>query len=231
MKKHAAQEITIEVSEEHVVSGLLIRPDDAWAMYVLAHGAGAGMEHSFMEAVSKDLAATGVATLRYQFPYTETGKHRPDPPVLLEATVRAAVVRAAEENLPLYAGGKSMGGRMTSQAQAQEALPGVRGLVFFGFPLHPPGRPGVSRASHLDRVTIPMLFIQGTRDDLADLDLMRSTLSALGSRATLHVIEGGDHSFKVLKRSGRDEAAVRTEIRDTATAFMRKWLPVEKEKA
>jgi uncharacterized protein len=224
----ATKKLILDVADEHRVSALLHRPHDAWALYVFAHGAGAGMEHSFMETMAKDLAGAGVATLRFQFPYAETGKHRPDPPVLLEATVRAAVMRATDENLPLYAGGKSMGGRMTSQAQAQEDLPNVRGLVFFGFPLHPPGRPGVSRASHLDRVTIPMLFIQGTRDDLADLALMRSACSALGSRATLHVVEGGDHSFKVLKRSGRDEAAVRTEIRDAATAFMRKWLDKEK---
>jgi predicted alpha/beta-hydrolase family hydrolase len=187
------------------------------------------MRHSYMETVAHDLAGAGVATLRYQFPYTEAGKHRPDPPALLEDTVRAAVARAADEALPLFAGGKSMGGRMTSQAQSKEALPGVRGLVFLGFPLHPPGRPGVSRATHLDAVTVPMLFVQGTRDDLADLDLMRGVCSALGSRATLHIVEGGDHSFKVLKRSGRDEAAVRTEIRDAATAFMRRW--VDKEKA
>src|SRR5689334_11767056 len=153
-------ELFIEVDDDHRVSALLVRPRDAWALYVFAHGAGAGMRHSFMETMANDLAGAGVATLRFQFPYVETGKHRPDPPVVLEATVRAAVVRAADEGLPLYAGGKSMGGRMTSQAQAQEDLPNVRGLVFFGFPLHPPGRPGVSRASHLDRVTIPMLFIQ-----------------------------------------------------------------------
>jgi predicted alpha/beta-hydrolase family hydrolase len=225
----AARELEIEVSEPHRVSGLLLRPDDAWALYVFAHGAGAGMRHSYMETVAHDLAGAGVATLRYQFPYTEAGKHRPDPPALLEDTVRAAVARAADEALPLFAGGKSMGGRMTSQAQSKEALPGVRGLVFLGFPLHPPGRPGVSRATHLDAVTVPMLFVQGTRDDLADLDLMRGVCSALGSRATLHIVEGGDHSFKVLKRSGRDEAAVRTEIRDAATAFMRRW--VDKEKA
>jgi len=147
--------------------------------------------------------------------------------VLLEATVRAAVARAAEEKLPLYAGGKSMGGRMTSQAQASEPLPDVRGFVFLGFPLHPPGRPGVTRSKHLDSVTVPMLFIQGTRDELADMGLMHEVCSSLGSRAVLHVIEGGDHSFKVLKRSGRDEAAVMLEIRDTMTRFMNNLIPKE----
>jgi len=217
----ASKNLTIDVSELHRVSGVLVRPRDAWALYVLAHGAGAGMRHSFLETVAKDFAGVGIATLRFQFPYAEAGKFRPDPPDLLEATVRAAVLRAEDEKLPLFAGGKSMGGRMTSQAQSREPLPGVRGLVFLGFPLHAPKRPTDTRAKHLDRVTIPMLFIQGTRDDLADLELMRSTCSALGSRATLYIVEGGDHSFKVLKRSGRDEAAVRAEIRDTATGFMR----------
>ena len=221
------EELSIEVNDEERVSALLIRPTDAWAIYVLAHGAGAGMRHAFLEHVAKDLAGAGVATLRYQFPYTEHGKHRPDTPVLLEATVRAAVARAAEEKLPLFAGGKSMGGRMTSQAQSSEPLPDVRGFVFLGFPLHPPGRPGVTRSKHLDAVTVPMLFIQGTRDELADMGLMHEVSSSLGSRAVLHVIEGGDHSFKVLKRSGRDEAAVMLEIRDTMTRFMNNLIPKE----
>jgi predicted alpha/beta-hydrolase family hydrolase len=219
-----AKELSIDVAGEHTVSALLQRPRDAWALYVLAHGAGAGMRHAFLETTAQSLAEAGVATLRYQFPYTEEGKHRPDPPVLLEATVRAAVARASEEALPLFAGGKSMGGRMTSQAQSQEPLAGVAGLVFLGFPLHPPGRPGATRAKHLDRVTIPMLFVQGTRDDLAGIELMRETCSALGKRATLHVVEGGDHSFKVLKRSGRDEAAVTAEIRDAVAGFMRSFV-------
>jgi len=223
----ATKELTIEVAEEHRVSGLLMRPSDAWALYVFAHGAGAGMRHAFLERVSRDLAGAGVATLRYQFPYTEQGKHRPDTPALLEATVRAAVARGAEEKLLLFAGGKSMGGRMTSQAQASEPLPDVRGFVFLGFPLHPPGRPGVTRSKHLDAVTVPMLFIQGTRDELADMSLMHEVCSSLGSRAMLHVVEGGDHSFKVLKRSGRDEAAVMQEIRDTMTKFMRNLIPKE----
>ena len=221
------KELSIEVNDEERVSALLIRPTDAWAIYVLAHGAGAGMRHAFLERIADDLAGAGVATLRYQFPYTEHEKHRPDTPVLLEATVRAAVARGAEEKLPLYAGGKSMGGRMTSQAQASEPLPDVRGFVFLGFPLHPPGRPGVTRSKHLDAVTVPMLFIQGTRDELADMGLMHEVSSSLGSRAVLHVIEGGDHSFKVLKRSGRDEAAVMLEIRDTMTKFMNNLIPKE----
>jgi predicted alpha/beta-hydrolase family hydrolase len=223
----ATKELTIEVDDEHRVSGLLMRPGDAWALYVFAHGAGAGMRHAFLEKVSRDLAGSGVATLRYQFPYTEQEKHRPDTPALLEATVRAAAARGAEEKLLLFAGGKSMGGRMTSQAQASEPLADVRGLVFLGFPLHPPGRPGVTRSKHLDAVTVPMLFIQGTRDELADMSLMHEVCSSLGSRAVLHVVEGGDHSFKVLKRSGRDDAAVMQEIRDTVTKFMSKLIPKE----
>lgn len=222
-----AEDLTLEVNDEQHVSALLVRPRDAWALYVFAHGAGAGMRHSFMERVTGELAESGVATLRFQFPYTEQQKHRPDTPAVLEATVRAAVVRAAEEQLPLFAGGKSMGGRMTSQAQAAEPLPDVRGLVFLGFPLHPPGRPGVTRSKHLDAVTVPMLFIQGTRDELANMDLMHEVSSSLGSRATLHVVDGGDHSFKVLKRSGRDEAAVMQEIRDTMTRFMNNLIPKE----
>ncbi|HET6463736.1 MAG TPA: alpha/beta family hydrolase [Candidatus Krumholzibacteria bacterium] len=223
----APHELTIDVTDEHRVSGLLIRPRDAWALYVLAHGAGAGMRHAFLETVSRELAGAGVATLRFQFPYTEEERHRPDTPALLEATVRAAVARAVEEELPIFAGGKSMGGRMTTQAQASEPLEGVRGLVLLGFPLHPPGRPGVTRSKHLDAVTIPMLFIQGTRDELANMELMHEVSSSLGSRASLHVIDGGDHSFKVLKRSGRDETAVMQEIRDTMTRFMNNLIPKE----
>lgn len=223
----AAEKLSFDVNDEQRVSALLMRPRDAWALYVFAHGAGAGMHHAFLEKVSRDLAGAGVATLRYQFPYTEEGKHRPDTPVLLEATVRAAVTRAAEEKLPLFAGGKSMGGRMTSQAQASEPLPDVRGFVFLGFPLHPPGRPGVTRSKHLDAITVPMLFIQGTRDELAEMGLMHEVCSSLGSRVALHVVEGGDHSFKVLKRSGRDEAAVMLEIRDTMVKFMDNQIPKE----
>jgi len=198
------------------VSGNLTRPGDARVLYVLAHGAGAGMRHRFMEAIAGLLAARGVATLRFQFPYTEAGGRRPDPPTVLEATVRAAVATAAEvaPELPLIAGGKSMGGRMTSGAQSRAPLPRVAGLVFLGFPLHPPKQPGVGRAEHLALVELPMLFLQGTRDDLAALDLITSVCGQLGPRATLHVVEGGNHSFEVLKRSGRGNAEVLDELAD-----------------
>ena len=195
------------------VSGLLVRPTDARLLYVLAHGAGAGMRHPFLEAISQRLAGQGIATLRYQFPYMERRARRPDPPTVAAATVRAAVVEAArlEPGIPLIAGGKSFGGRMTSTAQAEEPLPGVRGLVFLGFPLHPPGRPDDKRAEHLNRVQIPMLFLQGDRDEFADLKLLRPVVERL-ERATLHLVEGGDHSFHVLKRAGRTDAGVMGEL-------------------
>jgi len=195
----------IPVPEVGEVSGLLLVPERPSALYVLAHGAGAGMRHAFMEAIARRLAALGIATLRYQFPYTEGGRRR---------TVRAAVAagREAAQGLPLVAGGKSMGGRMTSRAAAQAPLDGVRGLVFVGFPLHPAGQPGVSRAEHLARVTVPLLFLQGTRDTLADLGLLAPVVERLGPRATLRVIEGADHMFHVLKRSGRDDAQVLDEL-------------------
>src|SRR5438046_5837355 len=187
------------------VSGLLLRPDGARLLYVLAHGAGAGMRHPFLEVVAQRLAERSIATLRYQFPYMEQRGRRPDPPAVAAATVRAAVMEAARvaPGLPLVAGGKSFGGRMTSTAQAEQPLPGVRGLAFLGFPLHPPGRPALARGEHLGRVSIPMLFLQGTRDEFADLGLLRSVLKPFGKRATLHLVDGGDHSFHVLKRSGR----------------------------
>ena len=196
------------------VAALLVRPADARLLYVLAHGAGAGMRHPFLETVSQRLAEQGIATLRYQFAYMEQRARRPDPPAVAAAAVRAAVMEAARAapGLPLVAGGKSFGGRMTSTAQAGEPLPGVRGLVFLGFPLHPPGRPGNERAEHLAQVQVPMLFLQGTRDDFADLKLLRPVVKRLGTRATLHLVDGGDHSFKVLKRSGRSEADVMTEL-------------------
>jgi predicted alpha/beta-hydrolase family hydrolase len=203
------------------VSGLLMRPPDARCLYVLAHGAGAGMRHRFMEAVAAGLSERGVATLRYQFPYTEVGGRRPDPPAVLQATVRSAVATARNvaPGLPLLAGGKSLGGRMTSSAAARGELPGVRGLVFLGFPLHAPNRPGIERAEHLDAVQRPMLFLQGTRDALADLTLMRTVCGRLGERATLHVLEGGDHSFAVLKRSGRDQKEVMAELADAIASW------------
>lgn len=205
------------------VSGIFLRPDDACAAYVLAHGAGAGMRHRFMEAIAAALAARGVATLRYQFPYLEHGSRRPDPPGVLEATVRAAVASAHElaPDLPLVAGGKSMGGRMTSGAMARRSLEGVRGLAFLGFPLHPAKQPGVARAEHLERVQVPMLFLQGTRDDLADLGLITGVCNGLGSRATLHVVDGADHSFAVLKRSGRTDTQVQEELANAITD----WAP------
>lgn len=196
------------------VSGTLLRPPDAWACYALSHGAGAGMRHRFMEAIAERLARHGLATLRYQFPYMETGARRPDPPGVLEATVRAAIAKARElaPELPLVAGGKSLGGRMTSNAAAHGELPGVSGLVFLGFPLHPAKQPGTSRADHLQSVALPMLFLQGTRDALAELELIASVCDRLGSRAILHTVEGADHSFAVLKRSGRSEGDVLDEL-------------------
>ena len=198
------------------VSGLLLRPGGARLVYVLAHGAGAGMRHPFLETVAQRLAERDIATLRYQFPYMEQRARRPPPdaPAVAAATVRAAVAEAARRapGLPLIAGGKSFGGRMTSTAQAEEPLSGVRGLAFLGFPLHPPGRPEDTRAEHLARVQIPMLFLQGDRDEFADLKLLRPVVKRLGERATLHLVEGGDHSFKVLKRSGRTDGDVMTEL-------------------
>ena len=210
-----ATELRVRVGEiTGGVSALLVRPADARFLYVLAHGAGAGMRHPFLEAISQRLAEQGIATLRYQFPYMEQRARRPDPPAVAAAAVRAAVMEAARAapGLPLLAGGKSFGGRMTSTAQAGEPLPGVRGLVFLGLPLHPPGRPGNERAEHLTQVQIPMLFLQGTRDDFADLKLLRPLVKRLGTRARLHLVDGGDHSFKVLKKSGRTEADVMTEL-------------------
>ena len=184
-------------------------------LYVFAHGAGAGMHHPFMERASEALGRHGVATHRYEFPYMKAGKSRPDSPAVAEAAVREAVREAAKKELPLLAGGKSFGGRMTSQAQAKEPLPGVRGLVFFGFPLHPPGRPGIERAEHLSAIEVPMLFLQGTRDEFATLDLLQGVVKRLGRRATLHLIEEGDHSFKVPKRTGKTESDVLEELATT----------------
>jgi hypothetical protein len=203
------------------VSALLLRPPDAHRLLVLGHGAGAGMRHAFMEAVAAALAARGIATFRYQFPYAERGDSRPDFQPVLLATVRAAVAAAASAapGLPLLAGGKSMGGRMTSLAAAAAPLPDVTGLVFFGFPLHPAGDPGTARAEHLPRVTVPMLFLQGTRDKLADLGLLRPVVAGLGARATMRVVDGADHSFAVLKRSGRTHEDVLDELAETTAAW------------
>src|SRR5881398_4235201 len=207
--------VTITVGDGGAsVSGLLMRPPGARWLYVLAHGAGAGMRHPFLETFARALAERDVATLRYQFPYMERRASRPDPPAVAAATVRAAVEEAARvaPGLPLVAGGKSFGGRVTSTAQAEDPLSGVRGLVFLGFPLHPPGRPGDKRAEHLAQVRIPMLFLQGDRDEFADLNLLKPVVKRLGAGATLYLVEGGDHSFHVLKRSGRTDADVMTEL-------------------
>jgi predicted alpha/beta-hydrolase family hydrolase len=204
------------------VSALLLAPTDARACYVLAHGAGVGMTHSFMTAVAQGLAARGIATLRYQFPYMERGSRRPDTPRVAHAAVRAAVVEAAQRlpGLPLFAGGKSFGGRMTSQAQAASPLPGVRGLVFLGFPLHPAGKPSDERAAHLFDVDIPMLFLQGSRDDLASLELLEPVAAKLGAKATLAVFADADHSFHVPVRSGRKDAQVLGEVLDALAGWL-----------
>ncbi|MGI9544369.1 MAG: alpha/beta hydrolase family protein [Cyclobacteriaceae bacterium] len=196
------------------VSALLLRPDNAKWLYVFGHGAGAGMEHKFMEAMAQQLAEVGIATLRYNFPYMEQGRRSPSAPGISMATVRSAVAKAREEadDLSLLAGGKSYGGRMTSQAAAKEPLEGVKGLVFLGFPLHAPGRPGSERGAHLHDVTVPMLFLQGTRDKLADLTLLKPLLKEVGPKASLQEVEGGDHSFKVLKSAGRSEEEVMKEM-------------------
>jgi predicted alpha/beta-hydrolase family hydrolase len=204
----------IRVSEGVDVSTLLLAPARPRALCVLAHGAGAGMRHPFMESIAQRLAARGIGTLRYQFPYMERGSRRVDPEPVAIATVRAAVEagREAAGGVPLLAGGKSYGGRMTSRAAAADPLTGVTGLVFLGFPLHPAGRPGASRAEHLARVDVPMLFLTGTRDTLADLTLLTPVVERLGKRATLHVIEHGDHSFHVLKNSGRTDEETMDEL-------------------
>src|SRR6266705_3422283 len=196
---------------------LLNAPPDARALLVLAHGAGAGMRHPFLERAAAALAASRIATYRYEFLYMERHAQRPDSPAVAEARVREAVAEAARAapGLPLLAGGKSFGGRITSQAQANAPLAGVRGLVFFGFPLHPPGRPSTSRAEHLSSVDVPMLFLQGTRDEFAQLDLLRQVVRGLGDRATLHLIDEGDHSFKVPKRTGKTENDVMNELAAT----------------
>lgn len=202
--------LSIDVDASHRVSAIFTPPMDANACLVLAHGAGAGMNHSFMTALSGALVERRIAVLRYQFPYMENGAKRPDRPPLAQATVRAAVAAAARlaPTLPLFAGGKSFGGRMTSQAQAVAALPGVKGLVFVGFPLHPANKPSIERAAHLDAVAVPMLFLQGSRDALADLALIEPVIARLAPRATLRIVDGADHSFKVPARTGRTQSDV-----------------------
>ena len=207
--------VSIPVGEDEV-SGLLLRPPKARALYLFAHGAGTNMTHPSMASNAEGLAERGIATLRYNFLYTEKGGKRPDPPRLAHAAVRAAAARAAElaGDLPLFAGGRSFGGRMTSQTQAEEPLPNVRGLAFLGFPLHPAGKPGVDRADHLANVRVPMLFISGTRDALAELDLLQPVIARLGGRASLHLVDQADHSFKVAAKSGRTNAEAEAEALD-----------------
>src|SRR5687768_14470580 len=218
------ESVTITVSDAQRVSGLLQVPMKPRACYVLAHGAGAGMTHPFMAAVADGLAERGIATLRYQFLYMEQGSRRPDPPKVAHAAVRAAVAEAAGQlpNVPLFAGGKSFGGRMTSQAQAASALAGVHGLVFLGFPLHPAGKPSNERAKHLSDVSVPMLFLQGTRDELADLSLLEPVCQELGARATLKLFTDADHSFHVPARTGRKDPEVRAELLDAIAQWIAK---------
>ena len=221
MSCSSTEPVTIVVDDSVRVSGLLQSPPRPQACYVLAHGAGAGMTHPFMAAVAAGLAQRGLATLRFQFPYMERGGKRPDPPKLAHATIRAAVAEAVRilPGLPLIAGGKSFGGRMTSQAQAAAPLPGVRGLAFLGFPLHPAGHPSRDRGSHLFDIRIPMLFLQGTRDTLAMLDQLKPLCESLGERATLELFEDADHSFHVPARTGRKDSQLWCDMSDTIAAW------------
>lgn len=220
--KAAAQPLRIQIAAATSVSALLICPPQARAVYVFAHGAGAGMAHASMATIAAGLGERGIATLRYQFPYMENASKRPDSPAVAHVAVRAAVAEAARccAGLPLIAGGKSFGGRMTSQAQAIAALPGVRGLAFLGFPLHPAGKPSSDRAEHLAEIDIPMLFLQGTRDALAEWNLLESVVARLGKPATLHGVREADHSFHVLVRSGRNDREVMTEVLDAFAAWV-----------
>jgi uncharacterized protein len=216
-----SEQVTIPVGSE-TVSGLLLRPPLAKALYLFAHGAGVGMAHKGMESNAQGLASRGIATLRYQFLYMEKGSRRPDPPKLAHLAVRAAAAQAGKlaPDLPLFAGGRSFGGRMTSQAQADTPLPFVRGLVFLGFPLHPAGKPGIERAEHLVRVHVPMLFVSGDRDALAQTELLKSVVLGLGERATLHLISHADHSFKVAAKSGRTSVEAEDEAFNSAAEWM-----------
>ena len=217
------EKIVIPVGSERV-SGMLLRPEGAKALYLFAHGAGTNMAHKSMASNAEGLAARGIATLRYNFLYSEKGSKRPDAPKLAHAAVRAAAERAVEvaNGLPILAGGRSFGGRMTSQAQAAEPLPGVQGLAFLGFPLHPAGKPGIERAAHLAEVGVPMLFVSGSRDALADLELLKPVVTGLENRATLHVVEHADHSFKVAARSGRTSADAEGEALDALAEWILK---------
>ena len=216
------QELKLDVESIGAVSAILTQPADARACYVLAHGAGADMRHAFMAKVAAGLAARGIATFRFNFPYMENKLGRPDQPAVAHAAIRAAVAEAARlcPGVTLVAGGKSFGGRMTSQAQSKAPLPGVKGLAFLGFPLHAAKKPSSERAEHLAGIAIPMLFLQGTRDALADLDHLKPVIAALGAKASLHEVEGGDHSFAVLKKSGRTNDEALTEVLDTLAAWI-----------
>jgi uncharacterized protein len=217
-----AERLTFAIDETSRVSALLQLPPAATACFVFAHGAGAGMEHPSMTTVAAELASRNIATLRFQFPYMERRSRRPDPPPICHATVRAAVAEAARlaPGLALIAGGRSFGGRMTSQAQAIKPLPGVKGLAFLGFPLHPAGKPSAERAKHLDDVKIPMLFLQGTRDELAQLELLQPLIDRLGARVTLKLLQDADHSFHVPARTGRKDAEVRAEMLDALATWI-----------
>jgi predicted alpha/beta-hydrolase family hydrolase len=217
-----AQSLKLDIENAASVSALLLRPDNARACFVFAHGAGAGMAHPFMETVATGLCDRGIATLRYQFPYMEKGSKRPDAPAVAHAAVRAAVKEAARgcAGLPLIAGGKSFGGRMTSQAQAIAPLAGVRGLAFLGFPLHPAGKPSTARAAHLSDIKIPMLFLQGARDDLAEMSLLQPVVTGLGTLASLHVVRDADHSLHAPARSGRNDREVMNEVLDALSAWI-----------
>ncbi|UWU77505.1 dienelactone hydrolase family protein [Bradyrhizobium huanghuaihaiense] len=216
------QELKLDIERTGTVSAILTLPDRARACYVLAHGAGADMRHSFMEKTAEGLAERGIATFRFNFLYMEKKHGRPDQPAVAHAAIRAAVAEAARlcPGLKLVAGGKSFGGRMTSQAQSKAPLPGVKGLAFLGFPLHAAKKPSSERAEHLSGIAIPMLFLQGTRDELADLSYLKPVVEKLGPKATLHQVEGGDHSFAVLKKSGRSNDEALTEVLDVLEAWI-----------
>lgn len=216
------QELKLDIERIGTVSAILTQPENARACYVLAHGAGADMRHAFMDKVAEGLAERGIATLRFNFPYMEKKQERPDQPAVAHAAIHAAVAEAARlcPGVTLVAGGKSFGGRMTSQAQSKAPLPGVKGLAFLGFPLHADGKPSAERAEHLAGIAIPMLFLQGTRDKLADLGILKPVVEGLGPKATLHEVEGGDHSFAVLKKSGRSNEEALTEVLDALTTWI-----------
>jgi predicted alpha/beta-hydrolase family hydrolase len=224
MITYEPQAVTIAVDGKRSVSGLVLAPPAPRACFVFAHGAGAGMAHPFMKIVANGLASRGIATLRYQFPYMEQNSKRPDPPQVASACVRAAVGEAARllPELPLIAGGKSFGGRMTSQAQAESALPNVRGIAFLGFPLHPAGKPGDERAAHLEKVQVPILFIQGTRDELADVTLLQKVVRRLGENVTLQLLTDADHSFHMPAKAERKDAEVMAEALDMLAGWMKR---------